>query len=307
MQDCSKTARSSGFTLIELLVVIAVIAILIALLVPAVQQARESASRTNCQNNLHQIGVALLCYVDSEKAFPAGYVCRTQANSDYTSPGWGWAALILPYSEQGNVYKSMSLNLPVEDPTHLIARTTVVTMFVCPSDRSTGIFTVCDKNDKPLAQVATNSYAACNGVGPDLDDELDDSNGLFSRNSKIRFSDIPDGSSNTIAIGERASMMAQTPWAGAVSFGTTRVTPGAPGLNLDAVEEAPTQTLVHVSVHGVNDPNCDPEDFFSPHSGVANFLFADGSVRAVNTTIDLATLQALATRSGGETVDPSEY
>jgi prepilin-type N-terminal cleavage/methylation domain-containing protein/prepilin-type processing-associated H-X9-DG protein len=299
--------RRRGFTLIELLVVIAIIAVLIALLVPAVQKVREAAARTQCQNNLHQIGLALHSYHDSQKSFPSGYVYQAQANPDYTSPGWGWAALILPYVEQGNLAKQINFNLPVEHPSNLAARTTVLPLFVCPSDRSTGVFTIYDKNKTPVAQAATNSYAACHGVGPDLDEELDDGNGVFFRNSRVRIADITDGTSNTIAIGERASLMTQTPWAGAVSFGTTRITPCAPTTNPDAVEEAPTQTLVHVAVHTINDPNTDPEDFFTPHTGTAMFLFADGSVRPVSTRIALSVLQGLATRNGGEVINPDDF
>jgi prepilin-type N-terminal cleavage/methylation domain-containing protein/prepilin-type processing-associated H-X9-DG protein len=296
-----------AFTLIELLVVIAIIAILIALLVPAVQKVREAAARTQCQNNLHQIGIALHGYHDTHKAFPSGYICQPQANPDYTSPGWGWAALLLPHVEGDNLARQINFSLPVEHPDNLGARTTVLKLFVCPSDRSTGLFTIYDKDKNPLAQAATNSYAACHGVGPDLDEELDNGNGIFFRNSKIRFADITDGSSNTIAIGERASLMTQTPWAGAVSFGTTRITPGAPTTNPDAVEEAPTQTLVHVAVHTINDANSDPEDFFTPHTSTAMFLFADGSVRPIRTQIALPVLQGLATRNGGEVIDPDSY
>src|SRR5262249_43126051 len=96
-------------------------------------------------------------------------------------------------------------------------------------------------------------------------------------------------------------------WAGAVSFGTTRVTPGFPAANTNAVEEAPTQVLCHVAVHTVNDPNADPEDFYSPHTAVCLFLFGDGSVRPLRQGLDLSVLQALATRNGGEVVSGSDY
>jgi prepilin-type N-terminal cleavage/methylation domain-containing protein/prepilin-type processing-associated H-X9-DG protein len=298
-----------GFTLVELLVVIAIIAVLIGLLLPAVQKVREAASRVSCQNNLHQIGLALHLYHDGQGSFPPGYRCQpvNPNDPDQTAPGWGWAALLLPYLEQGNLAQQINLNLPVEDPNNLAARTTVVKVYVCPSDRSTGLFTIYDKNGAPLAQAATNSYAACHGTGDDLDEELDDFNGMFSRNSRVRFADVTDGTGTTIAVGEHGSFFTQTPWAGPVGFGTTRVTPGAPTTNPTAVEDAPTQTLVHVAVHPLNDPSSDPEDFFAPHTGAGMFLFVDGSVRPVRTGVSIAVLQALATRDGGEVVNPDAY
>src|SRR3954449_8651134 len=96
-----------GFTLVELLVVIAIIGVLVALLLPAVQAARESARRMQCQNNLKQIGLALLNYESSHKALPAGYLSDIDASGNDTGPGWGWAALILPQMEETTVLNSI--------------------------------------------------------------------------------------------------------------------------------------------------------------------------------------------------------
>lgn len=308
---CSTESRPgsgrTGFTLIELLVVIAIIAVLIGLLLPAVQKVRESANRTRCQNNLHQIGLALQGYHDAQGSFPSGYRCLPQANPNITSPGWGWAALFLSHVDGNNLADQINYTLPVEHASNLAARTTIVPLFICPSDRSTGLFTIYDAKQSALVQAATNSYAACHGVGPDLDEELDTGNGIFFRNSRVRVADINDGTSTTIAIGERGSFFTQTPWAGAVSLGTTRITAGAPTTNLTAVEEAPTQVLVHIAIHSINDPNADPEDFFSPHSGVGYFAFADGSVRGLRAQVGVAVLQALATRAGGEVIQASDF
>ncbi len=310
-KDSSIPRRRScrlGFTLIELLVVIAIIAVLLGLLLPAVQKVREAAARMSCQNNLHQIGLALHNYHDTQRSFPSGFVClQPQANPDYTSPGWGWAALLLPYIEQGNLAQQINFTLPIEDPSNLAARTMILKLYVCPSDRSTGVLTIFDKGNVSLAQAATNSYAACHGVGIDLDEELDDFNGMFSRNSHVRFADVTDGTSNTLAIGERGAFFTRAAWAGAVSFGTTRLTPGAPVNNPNVIEDAPTQALAHIDVETINDPRGDPEDFFTPHTAVAQFLFADGSVHSMNISVGLSVLQALSTRNGGEAVNSGDY
>src|SRR3954454_25192238 len=108
---CSTSTVRRGFTLIELLVVIAIIAILIALLLPAVQQAREAARRTQCKNNLKQIGLALHNYHDTCNSFPPGWINTWASNpprSNFPGNSWGWNAMILPMMDQGNVYNQIN-------------------------------------------------------------------------------------------------------------------------------------------------------------------------------------------------------
>ena len=121
-RDPSATIRPrQGFTLIELLVVIAIIAVLVALLLPAVQAAREAARRAQCVNNLKQIGLALHNYHSANNVFPIGYVAWPNANTNVTSPGWGWASALLPMLEQQPLYSATNLALPIEDATNSTA------------------------------------------------------------------------------------------------------------------------------------------------------------------------------------------
>jgi prepilin-type N-terminal cleavage/methylation domain-containing protein/prepilin-type processing-associated H-X9-DG protein len=306
--DARQQKCRQGFTLIELLVVIAIFGTLVALLLPAVEKVRETADRLRCQNNLHQIGLALHNYHDQLGTFPPGYQWKPAFpdNPDNTAPGWGWAAWILPYLEQGNLQTQFQMTLSVEDPANQALRKTTLPIFTCPADAHTGIFGVVDSTGTLLATAATDSYAACFGALIEINDDPDKGNGLFYRNSQICFRDITDGTSTTIAIGERASLLTQTPWAGAASNGTTRVTPGAP-TSSTAIEGAPTQVLAHTGSHALNDTASDPDDFFSPHPAGVQFLFADGSVRLLRPGIAVNVLQALSTRAGGEYIKADDY
>ena len=153
-----------AFTLIELLVVIAIISVMIGLLLPAVQRVREAANKLKCKNNLRQIGLALHHYHDTEGVFPSAFLFGNQAGSGGGSstgarsrlldfwvpplvppdnrPGWGWAALILPYLEQDNLARQIKYHIPIESPNHLAARTTELRVYTCPSDYETGRFMI---------------------------------------------------------------------------------------------------------------------------------------------------------------------
>jgi len=315
----AKRNHQQGFTLIELLVVIAIIAVLIALFLPAVQRAREAANRVVCQNNLKQIGLALHMYHDNWGHFPPGYIwhagvpgadpmmCPNQPGDwTDTAPGWGWAALLLPFLEQDNLRRQIDLNVPSEDPQFNPVRTTVLSIFVCPTDRATGVYTIISDLGTPMGDAATNSYAACYGSGTKITTEPDRGNGLFFRNSRIRLADITDGSSNTLAIGERAAMLTRTPWCGAPCEGTIHITPDAPTTST-SVADSPCQPLAQTGSHSLNDRFSDPDNFFTPHPGAGQFLFGDGSVRRLQIQIDLPVFQALATRNGGELVNYEDF
>src|SRR5262249_61326441 len=129
-----------GFTLIELLVVVAVVGLLLALCLPAVQAARESARRVGCAHNLRQMGLALHAYNEAVGSFPMGYVAARSSSPYETSPGWGWAALNLPYLEQRPLHDSANFNLPIECSANMTTRLTVVAAYACPADRNPGTY-----------------------------------------------------------------------------------------------------------------------------------------------------------------------
>ena len=200
-----------AFTLIELLVVIAIIAILIGLLLPAVQKVREAAARIKCKNNMKQIGLALHGYHDRYEVLPPGYSTRLASNGTELGAGWGWGALLLDDLEQANVRRQIDTNVAIRAAAHATPRTQVLTVFLCPSDDRIGTFTTAGANPTVVAHA---NYVGVFGTN-EIEDGPDLGNGVFYRNSRVRFGDIRDGLSNTYAVGERSSDIALSTWTGA--------------------------------------------------------------------------------------------
>jgi prepilin-type N-terminal cleavage/methylation domain-containing protein len=298
-------SRRSAFTLIELLVVIAILAVLMGMLLPAVQIMRDSANRLSCESNLKQIGIALHSYHDRYKGFPAGYKTQVADDNSDLGPGWGWAAYLLADMDQRVLKDQIRFDRQISDAINAKARVTYIATYVCPSEALTGTFWTVDGGGNSVCDVARASYVAMNGVLGVSSDAFDN-NGAFLRNRNMRVSDITDGMSNTIFVGERGTSMSSVTWTGAV---TGAVVPAqrypSAADRLANAEAAGALVLAHGSVdHLPNNPLVfDADATASFHFNGVNFLFGDGSVHQINNNIDGAVYEALLTRAGGEAVN----
>ena len=246
--------------------------------------------------------------------FPPGYSTSGSYvdGATDTSPGWGWAAFILPYMEAANLNNQIDFTQPAQN---CQAVQVVLSFYICQADTvSTGPFTIPDSSGNPVALAAPSSYAAC--CGGDESDTADPTGlGIFYRNSQTQLSDITDGTSQTIMIGERSWMQARGTWSAAFSGGvctrgqydTTTENSGA------STFPAPALVLAHSHLNNPDgDKDGSMDDFSSRHPGGANFLFADGSVHFLQSvprdnpdgsyTPDSLIFQALGTRANGETI-----
>jgi prepilin-type N-terminal cleavage/methylation domain-containing protein len=271
--------RRPGFTLVELLVVISIIGVLMALLLPAVQAAREAARAAQCKNSIRQVGLALHNYHDIHQRLPPGWI----GNMPEGTPGWGWMVSILPQMEQGPLHDNViQRNLPIADPVNLRAREHVLKLLQCPSDPTPKLFTLLADDDSPMFQVSRSNYVGVFGT-LEVEDDPTAGDGAFYFLSSTRFSDITDGLSNTMLVGERGTRLGASLWQGVV--------PGA--------AEAMVR-IVGTGDHTPNHPAHHFDDFSSFHHSGVHFVVGDGSVRRIDDSIDLTVYQALLTRGGGE-------
>jgi prepilin-type N-terminal cleavage/methylation domain-containing protein len=320
--------RTRAFTLIELLVVIAIIAILIALLLPAVQQAREAARRSQCKNNLKQLGLALYNYHDALSCFPPSFFDpdSSQTISNVANMnGLGWGTMVLPYVDQAALYNKIGIETfnfcapwqsystsgtPASTPsntaaTSIPAASTILSAFICPSDPSGGLNTKKSNFGKSnyLASAGTDAVGAAGAT-----------DGAFQRNISRKVADFQDGLSNTIFLSERTTLTeggtvgscGGTPcnfqgglWIGCRTSSTGATwNPGAEQMDVQNVGGNSSTYMINGSTATWG------KDWVaaSAHEGGIQIVMGDGAVRFLSENTGLGVYRALVTLRGGEII-----
>lgn len=303
-----RTKRARGFTLIELLVVIAIIAVLIALLLPAVQQAREAARRSQCKNNLKQIGLALQNYHDSARVFPPGGAACNPCATPYAYfntgiSGHNYSAGILPYIDQAPLYNKLNWRLGISysptsvDAAHEAAILTVLPTYLCPSSTTGTLWSYTG-----YSKSAVTHYVGIAGTTPTTFSK----SGTFFKNSGVSIAKMTDGTSNILLVGEYSGLAKGTSaatvqtdtqatnnfngasWYAFVDDGAT-----CGGCAYKGVIYAPNVYYVGLTAGHTN------TSLKSQHVGGIHGLLADGSVRFINENINLSILTAIADVADG--------
>ena len=289
MNRSLRKAHRPAFTLVELLVVIAIIGILVGMLLPAVQQVREAARRTACQNNLRQVGLGLANHEATHQFFPAG--C-TECDSSLPAPRvqLAWSATLLPFIEQQAVRDLISFEHRFNAIENRDAGGSVLPVYLCPSTATTNRtgMTTGDKNQNgqwdPGDSLAFTDYGGLFGVGfdfepPDIPEPLLEHMGVMVFETPVTAAEIRDGLSNTAVVGECTGRDSQldSEWINGQNLFDQRFDTG--------INETQNNEL------------------FSDHPGGVNLVFCDGHVSYFSDTIDQDVLIAVITRDGGEIVD----
>ncbi len=310
-------APARGFTLVELLVVIAIIGVLVALLLPAVQQARESARRMSCESNLKQLGLATHNHHDVNLTLMPTTVGEPVAatNAGFTGvvepDGFVmWSVLILPYIEQQSTYQLWNLKIQtsLQQPQ---AYQTQIKSFWCPSR----LKQVLSMNDFKNPGGALGDYSPCQGTIPGVNNA--NSDGMFipaisefgraggsitveKYSPRLRLANVTDGTSNTLMFGEKHIRPSSLRGKGedrSIFGGVNNVNRRVAG-----IQQNTPANLRPLRVPKDEDGTFANQSFGGPHPGVCVFVMGDGSVRKLNLNINIQTLTSYATRMGGETI-----
>jgi prepilin-type N-terminal cleavage/methylation domain-containing protein/prepilin-type processing-associated H-X9-DG protein len=325
--------RPSGFTLVELLVVIAIIGVLVALLLPAIQAAREAARRSQCLNNMKQLGIAFLNYESAKKEFPLATINPDSTLPPELRPGINnWAPFVLPYVEQGNLVAGYDLD---EDWWQEPNRSIVINplaLLLCPSTPIQNRVQDKPESTPPNKTGACGDYFTPTGVHMDINNSLpadqqyinynDDPSGnpvldgTIAEQSPVNqhnyLKTISDGMSNTIMVGECVGR--EDVYRGREFYGVDYT--GSPPIRARGGAWATTDNPHPIGQRNpwkaafgtipgtvsINNSNEWGHCYYSFHPSGANFTFADGSVRYLTEDIDLRTLADLTTRAGNEVV-----
>jgi prepilin-type N-terminal cleavage/methylation domain-containing protein/prepilin-type processing-associated H-X9-DG protein len=288
----------TGFSLLELLVVIAIIGVLISLTLAAVQRVRAAADRVECANHLKQMGIALHNYHGIHSRLPPG--CSYQKGAD-PMPHVSWMTRLLPYLEQQSLWNeavvAFAQNKFFETPPHYAILGQIIPVFTCPADARTL---------EPLTlptlnfEVAPTAYQGVEGTNQFKHD------GVLYLDSKVRLTDVTDGTSNTLMVGERPPSADKTigwwyaGW-GQEKDGSADSVLGVNEINTYSGTQGSCPPGPYEFGPGKIDNQCDVFHYWSLHPGGANFLMADGSIHFLR--YDAAPLMpALATRNGREPV-----
>lgn len=317
--------RHSGFTLIELLVVIAIIGVLIALLLPAVQQAREAGRRSQCINNLKQLGLGFHNYMDQHKILPPA---RFSALAGSSGAGMNFSAIsyLLPEIERSELYDAINFSFPCDNAVNRTVMMTNVPNFLCPSDL---------ENPLPARGAGVNYWANIGSghvwmwpLGPPSNASMPPPSGTMFMDSRIKPGQIVDGLSRTALMSERIicdGTNSKITLESDIFLGTTA--PNTPDEAYEHCKQIDTSNLAlqfpffmgapwihgqHAYMH-VSPPNAISCGYLSTlrstmpassrHPGGVNALLADGSVSFYSQTVDLYVWRATGTRAGGETTE----
>jgi prepilin-type N-terminal cleavage/methylation domain-containing protein/prepilin-type processing-associated H-X9-DG protein len=274
----------AGMTLIEILVVVAIIGVLTALLLPAIQAARESARRSECQNNLRQIGIALHLYHDAHGELPVGCIDK-RVSQNPNGRQLAWSAEVLPYLEETALWRHIDFKSAYDSPANSYAASFVLSVYLCPSTSTMGVGRDINGVSNPALtrdaaryRGAATDYGGIYGATP----MSPSANGVFLYDRPVKLSEITDGATHTIGVAEDTGR------------GWTMNGEWINGENIfDVNVKSPINTHQR-------------DEIFSDHPGGAMALWCDGHVTLLADTLDPPALQAICTRAGGDATNEEQ-